>query len=432
MGKVVGGGSSINVMVWARGHKVDFDNWAEITGDSAWNYESVLEIYRRIEDWQGADDPQYRGKGGLLWVEPAQNPSPLAPAMLRAAASSGIRAYDDHNGVMNEREGGVALCNLLIKQGRRRSISEAYLHPVLNRPNLTVLTGAEVLKVNLHGTRASVITVFWRGELHDVKAARETILSAGAFNTPKLLMLSGIGDPAKLSPHGIDVKHKLSGVGENLQDHPIVAGAVWELKEGIPPRNNFCEALFFCQSDPSLDRPDLLAFQAEVPYASEITGQQFQQPDYGWSLAPGLMRPKSVGHLRLTSSDPRSRLQIEPNFLQHPDDMKALIRGIEISREIGNSVAMRDFVRREVMPGNLSGQALVEFIRNGVITFRHQTGTCKMGRDEASVVDSQLRVHGIEGLRIADGSIMPEITSSNTMAPCVIIGERMGEILSTT
>jgi len=429
MGKVVGGGSSVNVMVWSRGHKNDFDAWAAETGDAGWSYARVLEIYKRIEDWQGTPDPARRGKGGRLWVTPPQNPNPIAPAMLDAAASVGIPKFADQNGAMMEGAGGAALANLRIRDGRRRNIPSDYLYQALKRRNITLLTGAEMQSLQMDGNRVKGVTFVRNGQVHTVAAARRVVLSAGAINTPKILMLSGIGDEAELKRHGIKTVAKLPGVGRNFQDHVLVAGCVWEYNKALPPANSAAEATFFWKSDASLPGPDLQPFQIEVPYASEVTGPQFNAPAGCWSIAPGLVRPKSRGRVSLASSNPSAMAQIDGAFLSHPDDVKALLRGIELCREIGNSAAMKEFVKREVMPGPLPRQDMTSFLRNAAGTYFHQSCTCKMGRDDMAVVDGRLSVRGVEGLSIADASVMPTVSTGNTMAPTVIIGERMADIL---
>jgi choline dehydrogenase len=429
MGKALGGGSSINVMAYVRGHKNDYDYWAAEAGDPSWNYEHVLSIYKRIEDWQGAPDPAYRGKGGNVWVQSARDPNPVAPAMVNAAAAVGIPSFDDHNGAMMEGPGGCSIANTTIKDGRRRNMASHYLHPVMDRPNLTVLTAAEVQKITLSGKRATGVQFLWQGKMHTVGAAREVILSAGALNSPKLLMLSGIGDEKALKRAGVRAVHHLPGVGQNFQDHILVGGCIWEYNTPQAPRNNAAECTFFWKSDSRLDTPDLQPFQIELPFTSEVTSKQFTIPEASWSIAPGLVRPESRGHVELQSSNPRDRLKIHANFLSEPADMKALVRAVELCREIGNRPEMREFAKREVMPGPLKGKDMENFIRNASATYWHETGTCKMGRDKMAVVDAKLRVRGIEGLRVADGSIMPRVTTGNTMAPCMIIGERMAEIL---
>ncbi|HSI56432.1 MAG TPA: GMC family oxidoreductase N-terminal domain-containing protein [Ideonella sp.] len=429
MGKVVGGGSSVNVMVWARGHKNDFDAWAAETGDDGWSYARVLDIYRRIEDWQGTPDPARRGQGGRLWVTPAQNPNPIAHAMLDAAVSVGIPKFDDQNGVMMEGAGGAAIANLRIRDGRRRNLPSDYLYQALKRPNITLLTGAEVQALAMEGNRVKGVTFVRNGAVQTVAAARRVVLCAGAINTPKILMLSGIGDEAELKRHGIKLAVNLPGVGRNFQDHVLVAGCIWEYANPLPPANNAAEATFFWKSDASLPTPDLQPFQIEVPFASEVTGPQFGPPAGSWSIAPGLVRPKSRGRVTLASSRPADKAQIDGGFLTHPDDVKALLRGIELCREIGNSPAMKSFVKREVMPGRLSGEDMANFLRNAAGTYFHESCTCKMGRDDRAVVDGKLSVRGVEGLSIADASVMPTVSTGNTMAPTVVIGERMADIL---
>jgi choline dehydrogenase len=432
MGKVVGGGSSINVMAWVRGHKHDFDLWARESGDPKWGYEHILGIYKRIENWQGAADLRYRGQGGLLWVQPAKDPNPIAPAMVEAAKTVGIPGFADHNGAMNEGAGGCAIANTRIRDGRRRNIPSDYLHPILHQSNITVLTGAEVRRVTLKGTVAAGVEFAWQDKVHSVAASSEVILSAGAINSPKLLMLSGIGDSAKLKRVGVEPVHHLPGVGENFQDHILLAGCIWEYKTELAPKNNAAECTFFWKSDPSLATPDLQPFQIEVPYASEVTGKQYAVPQAGWTIAPGLVRPKSRGRVLLKSADPRDAVEIDSGFLTEPDDVKALVRCVELCREIGNAAPLREFSAREIMPGPLKPSEIETFVRNAAGTYFHETCTCKMGRDEMAVVDGRLKVRGIERLRVADGSIMPEVTTGNTMAPCVVIGERAAELIRSS
>jgi choline dehydrogenase len=241
-------------------------------------------------------------------------------------------------------------------------------------------------------------------------------------------MLSGIGDAAELQRLGIPVIQHLPGVGQNFQDH-FGIGCVWEYRQPLAPCNNAGEAMFFWKSNLGLDTPDLQTCQTEVPICSAETGAKFNLSPASWSMYGGLVRPKSRGQIRLTGPNPDDPVQIEANTLSHPDDLKAAVACVELCREIGNSAALRPFTKREVMPGNLRGAALEDFIRDAASTYHHQTCTAKMGRDSMSVVDGQLKVYGIENLRIADGSIMPRVTTGNTMAPCIIIGERAGQIL---
>ena len=428
MGKVLGGGSSINVMAWARGHKSDWDFFASETGDPAWGYQSVLEIYRRIEDWHGAPDPKYRGTGGPVFVEPAPNPNPIAPGMLEGAQSIGIPTFENQNGRMMEGAGGASILDLRVRGGRRQSIFRSYVFPYLDRPNLTVLTHALVTRLTFEGNRVTGVEISHEGITHRIRAGSEVVLSLGAIQTPKVLMQSGIGDQGELRRFGIPVVQHLPGVGKNFQDH-IRFGCIWEYSEVLPPRNNLGEATFFWKSQSEIASPDLQTCQVEVPLASTENAAKFGLPASGWTLAGSVVRPKSRGRIALTGSNPLDPVQIDANLLSHPDDLKAAIACVELCREIGNSVPLRPFTKREVMPGHLKGEELENFIRNAVESFWHVTCTAKMGRDSMSVVDGDLKVYGIDNLRIADGSIMPRVTTGNTMAPCVIIGERAGELL---
>jgi choline dehydrogenase len=429
MGKVLGGGSSINVMTWARGHKNDWDFFAAEAGDSAWSYESVLNIYRRIEDWHGAPDPVYRGTGGPVYVEPAPDPNPVALAALEAARSVGIPSFENQNGRMMEGKGGASITDIRARNGYRQSVFRSYVFPYLDRPNLTVLTGALVTRVTFDHARATGVEFCHDGTVHSVGAGSEVVLSLGAINTPKVLMQSGIGDRNDLQRHGIPVVQHLPGVGQNLQDHPLFS-CVWEYQQPLPPRNTGNEATYFWTSDPALDTPDLQTCLGEFPLSSAETAARFEVPEFGWTFCAGVVRPKSRGRIRLTGPDPTDPVQIEANMLSHPDDLKAAIAGVELCREIGNSAPLRPYAKREAMPGNVKGDELERFVRDAASTYWHQTCTAKMGQDAMSVVDGTLKVYGIEHLRIADGSIMPRVTTGNTMAPCVIIGERAAEILS--
>ena len=254
MGRVLGGGSSINVMTWARGHNHDWDFFASESGDPAWNYESVLSIYRRIEDWHGAPDPQYRGTGGPVFVQPAPDPNPRAPAMVEGARSIGIPTFENHNGRMMEGDGGASIIDLLARDGKRLSVFRTYAFPYMDRPNLTVLTDALVNKVILDKNRAIGVEMEYGGKIQRIDAGLEAVLSLGAFHTPKVLMLSGIGDQAELRRMGISLVQHLPGVGQNFQDH-FAVGCVWEYREPLAPHNSGGEATFFWKSNSRLDTP---------------------------------------------------------------------------------------------------------------------------------------------------------------------------------
>ena len=433
MGKVLGGGSSINGSIWARGHQHDYDGWAAVVDDPAWSYEAVLGIYRRIEDWQGPPDAHRRGSGGLLSVQQPQDPVPLVHGLIEATAALGIPYVADINGAAMEGEGGCGVPNVLVADGNQRvSMAATYIHPYLGRPNLDVLLCAEVTKLTFEGRRTSGIEFVQRGKRHEVRAHREVIVSLGAINTPKLLMHSGIGDEAELKRHGIAVRQHLPGVGRNFQDHILLAGCCWEYVTPETPRNNAAEFVFYAKSDASLRTPDLMPVLEETPFASEVIAKQFDVPvghAFAWTLAPGLAQPDSRGRVQLAGADPFAAPLIHANFLSTESDMKAMRHCVELCREIGNSSACAPFRRREVFPGALKGSALDDFIRNAAGTYFHESGTAKMGRDAMAVVDGALRVYGVEGLRVADASIMPTIATGNTMAPTVVIAERAAEIL---
>src|SRR5215468_2870936 len=304
-GKVLGGGSSINAMIWSRGHKNDWEYFAAEADDPGWSYESVLGLYRRLEDWQGTPDPQRRGKGGLVHVEPARDPNPIAPAMLEAARSLGIPSFDDQNGEMMEGDGGAAITNVRIHNGRRLSLFRTYTYPYMDRHNLTVLSRALVVRVAFAGKRAVAVEFLRDGQSHRIVARREIVLCLGAVNTPKVLMQSGIGDESELTRAGIVVVQPLPGVGRNFRDH-IIAPCVWEYKTPLPLQNSGGEATFFWKSDPSVDTPDLQPILAEVPLSTPDTAAHFFPPPESWSMLAGLARPQSHGHLRVTVIPSRS------------------------------------------------------------------------------------------------------------------------------
>lgn len=429
MGKVLGGGSSINVMTYARGHKVDWDYFASEANDDAWSYSSVLDIYQRIEDWAGAPDPEYRGVGGPLFIQPTPYPSPITRAMLEGANAAGLPTFENQNGTMMEAPDGASIIDMTVRDGKRQSVFRSYVYPLMNHPNLTVLTGALVTRIVFDGKRAAGVEVQYDGRFHRFGVNFEVVLSLGAVHTPKLLMQSGIGDYATLEKFGVPVIQHLPGVGQNFQDH-VALGCIWEYpEEQKTPRNTVSEATCFFRSDPAFASPDLQLCHGQIPVSSAETAVRFNTPPDSWTFLGGVVQPKSRGQVLLSGPNPDDPVLIETNMLAHPDDLKAAIACVEFCREVGNSAPLRPFVKREVMPGNLKGAELEDFVRDAAVTYWHQTCTAKMGRDEMSVVDGRLGVYGIENLRVADGSIMPRVTTGNTMAPCIVIGERAGEIL---
>ena len=322
--------------------------------------------------------------------------------------------------------GGCALAELIIENGRRKSVFRSYVLPRMYQPNLSVRSGALVTRFLIENKRASGVEVIIDGALHTYRASGEVILSLGAIQTPKLLMQSGIGDADELQKHGIRVIQHLPGVGQNLQDHPVFDTA-WEYAEHPDPHNNLAEALVLWKSESSLELPDLLIAQVEITRASPELMARFDPPRNCWGLKVGLLQPKSSGRVSLTGPRPDQEVEIRSGYLQNPSDMRVAIAGIELCRSLGNSSHLSRFVKREVLP---TGEVNLDaFARQGVMSFYHQTCTAKMGLDDMSVVDGRLSVYGIQGLRIADGSVFPRITRANTMAPCVVVGERAAGFL---
>jgi choline dehydrogenase len=430
MGKGLGGGSSINVGVWARGHRSDWDYFAAESGDAGWKYDNVLSIYRRIEDWHGQPDPDYRGSGGPVFVQPAPDPHPLAPATVEAARSVGVPTFENPNGRMMEAQAGASIADMRVRDDRtRESVFRSYTYPYLDRPNLTVLTHAVVRRLVFDANRVTGVEVGYQGQIQTLSASCEVVLSLGAVQTPKVLMQSGVGDEQELRRFGIPVRQHLPGVGRNYHDHTAFT-CVWEFKQPAAP-NARAESVVFWKSRPELDSPDLFLCEGPFPLASAENAQRFGLPDASWILFGALAHQKSRGQILLTGPDPDDQVRIETNALSHPDDLATAKACAEFMREIGSAPALQPYIKREVMPGGLAGAELEDYIRDAASSFWHYGGTAKMGNDTMSVVDSSLKVYGLDGLRIADASIMPRITTGNTMAPCVVIGERAAELLTS-
>ncbi|OBA82031.1 oxidoreductase [Mycobacterium sp. 1164966.3] len=428
MGKVLGGGSSINVMVWARGHPSDWDYFAAEADNESWGYQAILDIYRRIENWGGPYDPKYRGVGGPIFVAPAPDPNPLAFAIVEAARSIGIPSYKSNNDEMMVGDGGASILDLTLCNGIRQSVFRSYVYPHRCRSNLTVITGATVTRLAFDNNRIAAVEFSHGGKTHSVAVANEVVVSLGAVNTPKVLMQSGIGDADELRRLGIPVVAHLPGVGRNYQNHPRI-DCVWEWREPLKPRNNGAEATVFWKSDSSLEAPDIQICVGEFPMCSKENAQDYDVPELGWTMCAGVLQPKSRGRIWLTGPHPGDPVTVEGNMLAEADDVEIALACVDLCRGLGNSAALRPFIKREVMPGDLTRPELIRFVRNAAESYFHSCGTAKMGRDVMSVVDGSLKVYGLEGVRIADASIMPRITTGNTMAPCVVIGERAGDIL---
>lgn len=447
-GKTLGGSSSINGMVYVRGHRWDYDHWATL-GNTGWSYEDVLPYFKRAENNEihGADE--YHGIGGPLNVTYPRHGSPLNEMFLEAAALHGIPNITDYNGAT---QAGSFRYQVTHKEGERCSAAKAYLTPNLSRPNLTVLTHAVSACVLLEGKRAVGVAYYQGNERKEVKARCEVIVSSGAFGSPQLLLLSGIGPGAQLQRIGIPVVHDLPGVGENLQDHidyvqtwrtrgesesfgvsargtAKVTGAMleWKNKRSGRITSNFAEAGAFFSSGPDVQVPDL---QLHFVLAIVDNHGRKMHLGHGISCHVNVLRPRSRGTVVLASTDPRDAPAIDPRFLDHEDDLRVLVKGAQIQQRIMESKPF-DPIRGDMLyPVRADDSAgLAADIRNRADTQYHPVGTCKMGTDTMAVVDPQLRVHGIDGLRVADASVMPTLVGGNTNAPSIMIGERAADLI---
>ena len=427
MGKVLGGGSSVNVCTWSRGHQADWDYYAQETGDSRWSYENVLRLYHRIEDWHGKKDATYRGTGGPVYLRPAQTPHPFFDALLSAAESRGIPRFDNPNGPMMEGSEGCALVDEIVHDGRRQSIFRSYVYPYMAQPNLTVLTGALVTRVLLEGRRAVGVAFTYKGATVQVNAAVEVVLSLGAIQTPKVLMQSGIGDRSQLGRFGIPVVQHLPGVGHNLHDH-IAVGLVWEGSGVDMPAAPRGQAVCFWKTRPHIESPNAFTYTFPGPFLTPENAGRTQVPEYAWSMALGL-NPLGRGTVSLSGSSASDSVMIDNGYLSNPQDLSDILAAIQQARSIGNSASFEPFTKRELLPGPIGGADLETFVRDGLVTFWHQCGTAKMGQDALAVVDGTLKVIGLNRLRVADASVLPKVTTGNTMAPCVVIGEQAAEFL---
>jgi choline dehydrogenase len=338
-----------------------------------------------------------------------------------------LKCFPNANGRMMEAAGGCALIDETVRDGKRQSIFRSYVYPLMAQPNITVLTGALTTRILFDRSRATGVAFHYEGKTQRAEATREVILSLGAIHTPKLLMQSGIGAAAELARAGIAVRNALPGVGRNLHDH-VRFGCVWENTDKTPAPAPRSQTAGFWKTTAELNAPNFFVLSQKGSNLTPENAVRFNPPAASWSMTVG-MRPDSRGFIGLTGPDPTDPVRIDANYLDDPQDLKDLATGLTRVREIGNSAALRPFTGREVAPGALDTAGLERFFRDGLVTFWHQCGTAKMGRDAMSVVDGNLKVHGVERLRIADASILPRVTTGNTMAPCVIIGERAAESL---
>ena len=428
MGHVLGGGTSINAMLWVRGLAQDFDDWA-YNGCDGWGFKDVLPFFKEIEDWEGGAN-EWRGAGGPVHICTAKNPHPTAPALIAAARQMGIPVLDDMNGPMRE---GAGLVNMSIaKDGSRASASRAFLRPALLRPNLTLLLETDATRLLFTGTRCTGVKLHQKGKFRDVAATKEVIVTAGGMTSAKLLMLSGIGDADALRPLGIKPVTNLNGVGHNFQDHPLLFGVVFGYKGKMPPRSmtsNAVEAAAYVRSGHTKSGPDIKMVLMQLPVlTAEMRSRYGTMPPDSFTIAPALVRPSSRGSLKLTSADWRDKAVLNAGFLSTEHDLNTTMRCIEMCRELGHQEAFDGIRAEELVPGKTPTKAeLAGFARNAAISFGHPVGTCKMGVDEFSVVDPQSRVYGIQGLRVCDSSIMPTIVTGPTNAATQMIAAKSAQ-----
>ena len=446
-GKVIGGSSSINGMVYVRGHPGDFDQW-EALGAERWAYRYCLPYFRRAEDCSYGGD-EYRGDAGTLYTSNGNDmQNPLYRAFIDAGVEAGYLRSEDVNGYQQE---GFGRMDMTVKGGRRWSTAEAYLKPAMRRPNLSVELHALTHRVLMEGKRATGVEYSRGGQTHRAKARREVILSAGPFNSPKILMLSGIGNAERLREHGLEVIHHLPGVGENLQDHletwiqqactqpitlnrrlgpfsKLLIGLRWILfKDGLGATNHF-ESNGYLRSRPGIPFPDIqyhfVAGAVAYDGSSAADGDAFQA-----HLGPN--KPKSRGWVRLRSKDPAEPAKLFFNYLDHEDDRLTFRLGVRLTREIFAQPAFDPYRGPEIAPGAgvQTDDEIDTWVADNAVTGYHPCGSCRMGSDDMAVVDPQTRVRGVEGLRVVDSSLMPFITNGNLNAPTIMIGEKAADLI---
>lgn len=423
-GHTLGGSSSINAMVYLRGHPSDFDGWSK-SGCTGWDHDSVLPYFRRMETVSGRD-PHYRGVDGPMTPAPAaaQDANPLSQVFLDAAVAAGFSLTDDFNGARAE---GAGWHDLSISDGIRQSVAAAYLHPVrAGRPNLTVSTESRASKLVLDGNRCIGVEFERDGRPVTVHADVEVVVSAGSVDSPRLLLLSGIGPASELEAAGVDVIHDLPGVGRNLHDHPL-CGVVCEAARPIPAgRTNHAETSLLWRSDESLPGPDMQLMFIHVPFHPG----HLSAPANSFTLAVATV-PEARGSIRLAGPDPATPPLIDPNYLGAESDVRRMLHGLEVAREIAATPAFARWRGREVLPGPdvTDDAALRAFLAHATSTYYHPVGSCAMGTGSDAVVDPDLRVHGLLGLRVADASIMPRIVPVNTNAAAIMIGEKAADLI---
>jgi pyridoxine 4-oxidase len=423
-GKVLGGSSSINALAYQHGHPSGYDRWAA-EGCPGWGFTDLLPYFRRAEtfsggadDWHGGDGPQH-----VLALEHAPDRHPVAEAFLAAAVGQGFPSSADIGGAQTT---GAAWNQLSIAGTRRDSTATAYLDPIAGRPNLTILTGAEALHLVIEAGRCAGLVYRHQGREGRVRAEREVILAAGAVDSPKLLLLSGIGPADHLRALGIPIAVDLAGVGEGLQDHILGAGVAYQARRPVPRSHyNHGEGLLYVPDEPGLE---ILIMSVTLPFVLPSVGRA---PEPAYVLTPCLMRPASRGRIRLASAEPREPPLIDPGFLSEPADLDVMVRAVALAREVGAAAELADWRRREVYPGAgvRDRKGLRDFARRAANSFHHPVGSCRMGSDAAAVVDLALRVRAIPGLRVVDASVMPSLPQAMVNAATIAIAERAADLI---
>ena len=420
-GKVLGGSSAMNGMIYVRGAAADYDNWA-YNGAPGWSYADVLPFFIKSEDFEGGAS-EYHGVGGPLRVSINHEPNPLTPMFLAAAAEAGIPLNEDPNGPEIL---GAGMTHINVKDGVRVTSWTAFVAPIADNPLLTVFSHARATRLLFDGTRCTGVAIATADGEQELHSSADVVVSAGAYLSPQLLQLSGIGNSPDLERVGVTPRHHLPGVGENLHDHFLVP-LVFEATEPLEPhRANVMEAHFFAKSDEGMAAPDLQPLMVAISLpvrGRELTEQAF-------TMLAGVIRPLSRGHVRLQSADPEDAPAIDPRYLSEEQDVLAIEAAIDLCREIAAQPALAAARGAELAPGaDVTGDELRTYIGEQLLTYHHPVGTCRMGQDSLAVVDPRLRVHGLENLRVADASIMPAVPSGNTHAPSVMIGERAADFI---
>ncbi len=441
-GKMLGGSSSINAMIYQRGNPLDYDRWANL-GNAGWSYRDVLPYFKSLENYYGGAS-EYHGVDGPLCVNKLRSPNPLSKHFVRACKQVGLPLNDDFNGATQE---GFGLYQVTQKGGQRHSAADAFLKPAMKRKNLKVETEAEVTRLLFEGMRCVGVAYRRKGKEETATAAKEVILSGGAINSPQLLLLSGVGDAAQLQALGIPVVKNLPGVGQNLQDH-LALGVYYACKRKVtlahaesvrhvatyllrhrgPLTSNVGEAGGFTYLNPESPEPDLQFHFAP----SYFIRHGFDNPaGDGYTIAPTLVQPKSVGYLKLRSADPSDKPIIDAKGLSDEADLACMVDGLKLARRIGQAKAFNRYRGAEFLPGESvqSDDELRDYVRTRVETLYHPVGTCKMGSDSMAVVDSRLRVYGLAGLRVVDASIMPTIINANTNVPAMMIAAKAADMI---